>query len=501
MARTSTVKNLEEQFIYGIISPYDGNGLIKTLAVKYLRLYYDTLAVNSWVIGDIVTGTNSSAEGTVVAIYESGTAGYIDLDNTLGTFEDEEGLTGGDLGTTANVRINRALNGDFGADELWTKGAGWSIAAGKAVAAAGAGSDLAQTTKETDVGDDYLVRFTVSDRTAGTVTAKIGSAGAVARSTNDTFTEIITCVGDGIVRFTKDATFDGKLDDVYVEGPIQHVEETTRNAEDVFTDADDEVVVRAVKAVKGTTDTVLTLAQELGYDNDGGTPPVVDEVVEGAGGAVAVVVAVHEIADPINSGTMTLKNITGTFNNDEAITGSVALNALVNGTLANRTATFSEGDPPDEAKQITVLGAGLSPTLITGGAAGQIFEVLRGFPTYSSSDYILYCTAKSHEEGEQSLDVRDKGQIQHRKNRADIERRLSLTVSYVNSKTGLLNLADQDIVLIAERDDDRVGSVSEYHVFLQARINMSHLPDEAEGDDFSNFTINARFERAYCLAG
>ena len=208
--------------------------------------------------------------------------------------------------------------------------------------------------------------------------------------------------------------------------------------------------------------------------------------------------------DPV--GILTLSSVDETpnpFQNDETLTGTLAGAAAgtVNGTLTDRSATFSQGDPPDEAKQVTVNGDALSTTIITGGAAGDAFEILRGLPTYSSSDYLLFVNAKTAEEGDIATRVDDKGQLQHRKTRADVERRLSMTVSYVNSKAGLLALADQDIIIIAEREDDRAQVISEYHYFLQARINQENLPDESEGDEISNIVINARYERSFTIAG
>ena len=113
----------------------------------------------------------------------------------------------------------------------------------------------------------------------------------------------------------------------------------------------------------------------------------------------------------------------------------------------------------------------------------------------------MFVTAKTHEEGDIAQAIRDKGQLQEWKLRADIERRLSMTLSYLNSKAGLLALADQDIIIIAEREDNRAGVISEYHYFLQARINQENMPDESEGDEISGYVINARYERAFTIAG
>lgn len=395
MARTNVVKNLDELYLYGVLNPYTGNGLIKGLGMGYMHVNYDNLAVASFTVGETITGASSSATGVVTEVYESGTEGYLKLDHTTGTFEDDEEIEGGTSGATADV--------------------------------------------------------------------------------------------DGV--------------------PDPHISESTRNAEDSFADADNSVIVRAVRAVAGDgADTVITVAKELHYDGAGANPPDVGETLTGdTSGATGVVVAVNDDGGEGYATLDTVDEDPNPFQENEDINGTVSGAAFCQvgaNELQTRTATFVAGDPPDEAKEVTVSGGGLSTTLVTGGAAGNIFEILRGIPTYSTSDYLLYCTAKTHEEGDITTPIRDKGQLQHRKHRADIERRLTLTTLFMNSKAGLQALADQDIILIAERIDDRGGvAVSEYHYFLQARINEENLPDEAGGDEFSSKAIPIRFERSYNLAG
>ncbi len=387
MARTSVAKNLEELYVYGVLSPYTGNGLIKKITTKYMDVAYDGGSV-VFVVGLLVTGANSGATGRIISIGAQA-SGTLVLDNTSGTFEDNEVIT--DSGTGA-------------------------------------------------------------------------------------------AVVDGV--------------------PSPHITEVTRDADDSFSTADGEVVVRATRGLKGTTAAVVTVARELAYDTQTGAFTV-GQTVTGAAGATGVIVADQEDG---TDGILTLNNVdesVSAFVDGEAITDPItgAAKVAAGTTLNDRTATFVPGDPPDEAKQVTVAGDALSTTILTGGAAGDAFEILRGLPTYASSDYLLYATAKSHEEGDIAQAIRDKGQLQEWKLRADIERRLSLSLSYLNSKAGLLALADQDIIIIAEREDDRAGVISEYHYFLQARINQENMPDESEGDEISGYVINARFERSYTIAG
>ena len=205
------------------------------------------------------------------------------------------------------------------------------------------------------------------------------------------------------------------------------------------------MVGRAIRGLKGTTAAVVTVARELAYDTQTATFKV-GATLTGVAGATAVIAADQ---DNGATGILTLNSVdesVSAFVDGEIITddsggpnGSAKVAAGT--TLNDRTATFAVGDPPDEAKQVTVAGDGLSTTLLTGGAAGDAFEILRGLPTYTSADYLLYVTAKTHEEGERTIPVRDKAQLQHRKLRADIERKLSMTINYMNSKAGLLGLS------------------------------------------------------------
>jgi hypothetical protein len=75
----------------------------------------------------------------------------------------------------------------------------------------------------------------------------------------------------------------------------------------------------------------------LNYDGQTGNFAL-NETVTGAGGATGVVIA---DSDGGTSGTLTLKSVTGTFIDNEALTGSVAGAATVNGTQAEATPNFT----------------------------------------------------------------------------------------------------------------------------------------------------------------
>jgi len=106
-------------------------------------------------------------------------------------------------------------NGAFGSDASWTKGTGWTIAAGVATATGAISTALSQTSAITLIaGYTYTITYAVT-RTAGTVTPSIGGTAGTARSTNATFTETIVAGSTQILAFTG-AGFSGTIDNVTV---------------------------------------------------------------------------------------------------------------------------------------------------------------------------------------------------------------------------------------------------------------------------------------------
>lgn len=119
---------------------------------------------------------------------------------------------------------NVVTDGLFASSTTWTYGAGWAHDAVNRQADHSSGTaNLSQAGILTDARQ-YGVTFTVSNRTAGSVTPYCGSGGAgTARSTNATFAETITCSGSTDLLFTPSNDFDGSVDTVIV----QDVEDTS----------------------------------------------------------------------------------------------------------------------------------------------------------------------------------------------------------------------------------------------------------------------------------
>lgn len=110
-------------------------------------------------------------------------------------------------------------NGGFAADTDWTKGTGWTIAVGVATKAAGTASDLYQAAALV-TGATYLIDFTVSGYSAGTVRASLVGGTTVngtARSANGTFSEdLVAVAGNTEIHLVADSAFAGNIDNVVV---------------------------------------------------------------------------------------------------------------------------------------------------------------------------------------------------------------------------------------------------------------------------------------------
>lgn len=103
------------------------------------------------------------------------------------------------------------VNGGFGADTDWTKGSGWTIAAGVASAAA-ATSDLSQTVAPLTANRWYRIEYTVSGAAAGAIQARVGTLLLPSHSSNGSYIEM--CRADGTGFLMRGTGFTGSLDNV-----------------------------------------------------------------------------------------------------------------------------------------------------------------------------------------------------------------------------------------------------------------------------------------------
>lgn len=106
-------------------------------------------------------------------------------------------------------------NGGFDTDTLWSKGTGWTIAAGVAtkvppvVGAVSQGAVVA-------AGATYWFYFTIATYSAGSLTPDVGNSAGVAVSAAGAFAQSIVAGALQVAFLTADAAFDGSVDNVGV---------------------------------------------------------------------------------------------------------------------------------------------------------------------------------------------------------------------------------------------------------------------------------------------
>jgi hypothetical protein len=122
------------------------------------------------------------------------------------------------------VGTDVVVNGTFDADTDWSgSGGDWVIAAGVATHASGNTTKLEQPSAF-EGGKTYTLTFTVSGRTAGTVTGRPSNSTGTARSGNTTYSEVFsTNSNQTTLTFEPTSTFDGAIDDVILR---PHVDST-----------------------------------------------------------------------------------------------------------------------------------------------------------------------------------------------------------------------------------------------------------------------------------
>lgn len=112
---------------------------------------------------------------------------------------------------------NQVTNGTFDADTDWTKGTGWSIAAGVASCD---GTQTADSHLEQDVNlvaeRTYEVRFTVSAFSAGSVLVTAGDDSSVAVGANGDYDVRLTPTSGTDLYITADSDFIGSIDNIEV---------------------------------------------------------------------------------------------------------------------------------------------------------------------------------------------------------------------------------------------------------------------------------------------
>lgn len=118
-------------------------------------------------------------------------------------------------------------NGAFASDTSWTKGTGWTIAAGVATsdASQAANADLSQTPTVVVENEWYYVTFTITAYTAGNVRPVVGGTAGTNRASAATFSEYIKAGSDGTILLRADLDFAGSIDN-FSAVPAAHIPTT-----------------------------------------------------------------------------------------------------------------------------------------------------------------------------------------------------------------------------------------------------------------------------------
>lgn len=114
------------------------------------------------------------------------------------------------LATNPAVDLGRdtTINGTFATDTVWSKDGSWVIAGNAATHTPGTATDISQD-GIVSAGSGWQLIFTVSGRTQGSITPKMGVSGTT-RSTNSTFTQTIDSTSTDL-DFTPSSDFDGAI--------------------------------------------------------------------------------------------------------------------------------------------------------------------------------------------------------------------------------------------------------------------------------------------------
>jgi hypothetical protein len=119
-------------------------------------------------------------------------------------------------------------NGAFAADASWTKGTGWTISGGQAIAAAVAASQFLRQPVNACKNASYLITFDVANFSSGDVRVSFDSGDVgTARGANGTFAETITLTAPATeIRFGRSTgDFTGRIDNVSCLGLSSVIDE------------------------------------------------------------------------------------------------------------------------------------------------------------------------------------------------------------------------------------------------------------------------------------
>jgi len=210
----STLTLIDTSFYCNTMLNFRGRLLMGGFAgTTYKTMWTDFLAK---VVDDIGQGLASPTVPSLTSdqVWWSSIGG----EDMLQFFLPETVLDGADI---VEDLPNSIANGTFASATGWTIAGAWTISGGKLNRTASA-SDLSATQVSASqtiplvVGQTYEVTFTVSNWTAGSVQAALGTTLGTARGADGTYSQYIKCVGNTTFGLTAGATFAGSIDNVFV---------------------------------------------------------------------------------------------------------------------------------------------------------------------------------------------------------------------------------------------------------------------------------------------
>ena len=168
---------------------------------------YQVIFTVGWVAGTVTPKVGGTA-GTAV-----GAAGTYTQYITAATT--------GNLIFTGNAAFNGSIDDvsvkPVTLDTAWTWGSGWTHNPATLKAVHTSGIATLNQSILPDAGKSYTIVFTISGRSAGSVTVSFGNTSGTTRTVDGTYTESITATDIGNLKFTPSTDFDGIIDTVSVK--------------------------------------------------------------------------------------------------------------------------------------------------------------------------------------------------------------------------------------------------------------------------------------------
>jgi hypothetical protein len=193
-----------------------GTGIPAATTITSIDADSQTIGISNatTVAAENVTITLPVQAGMAVALLINRPGAGIPYGTTVASVESATSLT---LSQAATADYGYVANGTFtGSAASWTLGAGWAYGTNNVTHTSGTATLVPNPAVNIVIGGVYTLTYTVSGRSAGTITPTLGGAAGTARTTNGTFIQALTATTTGNLIFTPDTAFNGTIDDVSI---------------------------------------------------------------------------------------------------------------------------------------------------------------------------------------------------------------------------------------------------------------------------------------------